>query len=316
MTDLRAATAAAATGTAGPASGATRRAADPGDLLPDATSMDAVTLHVGDLAGMSAYYREAVGLVTLAEGDRFEVLGRGRTPVLVLHHTPGLPTPGRNEAGLFHTAILFDDEPSLAAAVLSTARHPQSRYVGSADHLVSQAFYFTDPEGNGIELYVDRPREAWQVVGGQVQMDSLYLDPRSFLEGHLTEAALAGLHDAAAQVGHVHLQVGDIPLAREFYADALGFAVTMEAPGALFVSAGGYHHHLAMNVWNSRGAGPRASTLGLGEVTITVPTRAELDAAAERLHRRGVQVADDGRALTMDDPWRNRVVLQHAPDAA
>src|SRR5690606_7383883 len=119
----------------------------------------------------------------------------------------------------------------------SAARHPLSRFVGSADHLVSQAFYFTDPEGNGIELYVDRPRESWRVVGGQVRMDTLHLDPRSFLEGHLTAAALAGLHDAGAQVGHVHPQVGDIPLAREFYADALGFAVTMEAPGALFVSA-------------------------------------------------------------------------------
>ncbi len=314
MTDLRAAT---STGTVGGTSSPTaRRAAHHQDLLPDATTMDAVTLHVGDLAGMSAYYREAVGLVPLAEGEAFEVLGRGRTPVVVLHHTPGLPTPARNQAGLFHTAILFDDEPALAAAVLSTARHPRSRFVGSADHLVSEAFYFTDPEGNGIELYVDRPREAWQVVDGQVQMDSLYLDPERFLEGHLTEAAVAGLHDAGAQVGHVHLQVGDIPLAREFYSDALGFAVTMQAPGALFVSAGGYHHHLAVNVWNSRGAGPRASTLGLGEVTITVPSRTELDAAAARLRDRGVDVADDGRSLAMDDPWRNRVVLQHAPAAA
>ena len=305
MTDLRAATAA-------PPVSATTRRADAADLLPDATRMDAVTLHAGDLAGLAAYYRDAVGLVTLAQGAGFEVLGRGRTPVLVLRHTPGLPAPARNQAGLFHTAILFEDPSALAAAVLSTARHPQSRYVGSADHLVSEAFYFTDPEGNGIELYVDRPREAWQVVGGQVQMDSLALDPQRFLEAHLTEAASAALHDAAATVGHVHLQVGDVPLARDFYADALGFAVTMQAPGALFVSAGGYHHHLAVNVWNSRGAGPRASTLGLGGVTITVPARAELDAAADRLRARGVTVADDGRSLAMDDPWRNRVVLQVA----
>ena len=283
---------------------------DPADLLPDATRMDAVTLHVGDLPGLAAYYRDALGLVTLAQGAGSEVLGRGRTPVLVLQHTPGLPTPARNQAGLFHTAILFEDASALAAAVLSTARHPLSRYVGSADHLVSEAFYFTDPEGNGIELYVDRPREQWQVVGGQVQMDSLFLDPQLFLDTHLTEAAAASPHDAGASVGHVHLQVGDIPLAREFYADALGFAVTMQAPGALFVSAGGYHHHLAVNVWNSRGAGPRASTLGLGEVSITVPGRLELDATAARLRTLGIAVADDGRSLTMDDPWRNRVVLR------
>ncbi len=302
VTDLRTATA------AGPAVG-TRRGTD---LLPDDTRMDAVTLHAGDLAALSAYYRDAVGLVTLAEGDGFAVLGRGRTPVLELRHTPGLPTPARNQAGLFHTAILFEDEASLAAAVLSTARHPLSRFVGSADHLVSEAFYFTDPEGNGIELYVDRPRERWQVVDGRVQMDTLALDPQRYLETHLTESAAAGLRDAGASVGHVHLQVGDIPMAREFYSDALGFAVTMQVPGALFVSAGGYHHHLAVNVWNSRGAGPRASTLGLGAVTIAVPTRDELDAAAARLRARGITVADDGRSLTTDDPWRNRVTLQVA----
>lgn len=302
VTDLRAATA------AGPAAGARRGTG----LLPDDTRMDAVTLHAGDLAALAAYYRDAIGLVTLAEGDGVEVLGRGRTPVLVLRHTPGLPTPARTQAGLFHTAILFEDEASLAAAVLSAARHPLSRFVGSADHLVSEAFYFTDPEGNGIELYVDRPRDRWQVIGGQVQMDTLALDPQRYLETHLTEAAAAGLRDAAASVGHVHLQVGDIPMAREFYADALGFAVTMQVPGALFVSAGGYHHHLAVNVWNSRGAGPRASTLGLGAVTIAVPTRDELDAAAARLRSAGIAVADDGRSVTADDPWRNRVTLQLA----
>lgn len=279
------------------------------DLLGDRTTMEAVTLHVDDLAGMSAYYREAVGLVTLAEQGRSEVLGRAGRPVIVLQHTPGLPRPGRREAGLFHTAILFDDQATLAAAVLSTAGHPRSRFVGSADHLVSEAFYFTDPEGNGIELYVDRDRAQWRYRGDQVLMDSLRLDPEAFLRTHLTEQAADHLHDAAARVGHIHLQVGDIPRAREFYADALGFAVTFEAPGALFVSAGGYHHHLAVNMWNSRGAGPRASTLGLGEVTIAVPDRGELDAAVDRMRHRGIAVADDGRSLTMDDPWRNRVTL-------
>jgi catechol 2,3-dioxygenase len=285
------------------------------ELLPAGTGMDSVTLHVGDLAAMTGYYRDAVGLAVLAEGDGFRVLGRGATPVLVLRHTPGLPRPARGQAGLFHTAILFDDRADLAASVLSTARHPQSQFVGSADHLVSVAFYFTDPEGNGIELYVDRPRQDWRYRGPQVLMDTLHLDAQAFLRTHLTEQAAAGLHDAAAKVGHVHLQVGDIAAAKDFYADALGFATTFEAPGALFVSAGGYHHHLAVNVWNSRGAGPRASTLGLGEVTITVPDRAELDAAAVRMRYRGIAVQDDGRSLSMDDPWLNRVTLACGPTA-
>ena len=286
------------------------------DLLSIGTDVHAVTLHAGDIDTLAAYYRDAVGLTALAEGDRFQVLGRGTTPVLVLHHTPGLPRPARNQAGLFHTAILFDDEADLAASVLSTARHPQSQFVGSADHLVSIAFCFTDPEGNGIELYVDRDRSQWTYRGGRVLMDTLHLDAQDFLRSHLTERAALGLHDAEAKVGHVHLQVGDIAMAKDFYADALGFATTFEAPGALFVSAGGYHHHLAMNVWNSRGAGPRAATLGLGEVAITVPSLDDLGAAASRLWDRGVDVRGDGRSLTTEDPWRNRVTLALAGPAA
>lgn len=279
------------------------------DLLPATTDVDAVTLHVGDLEAMTAYYRDALGLVVVDEGPAVRRLGRGRTVVLVLQHTPGLPQPARNQAGLFHTAILFTTEGDLAAAVASAARHPQSRYVGSADHLVSSAFYFTDPEGNGIELYHDRDRATWEWRDGQVLMDTLYLDPQAFLQRHLTETAAGGLTAAPAQVGHVHLQVGDVDAARGFYVDALGFETTAQLPGALFVSAGGYHHHIAVNTWNSRGAGPRASTLGLGAVTVTVPARQDLDAVVDRMRHRGVAVADDGRSLTLHDPWRNEVTL-------
>lgn len=280
------------------------------DLLSAATDMDAVTLHVGDLADLSSYYREALGLVTLHEGAGVVVLGRGTTPVLVLRHTPGLPRPARHQAGLFHTAVLFDDEASLAAAVLSAARHPRSQFVGSADHLVSQAFYFTDPEGNGIELYHDRDRSTWRRDGhGWIAMDSLRLDPQQFLDAHLTEDAVDRMTDARARVGHVHLQVGDLGKARDFYVGTLGFETTFEAPGALFVSAGGYHHHLAVNTWNSRGAGPRASTLGLGNVSILVPGREDLDAVVDRLRHRGMEVADDGAAVRTQDPWHNSVTL-------
>ena len=282
------------------------------ELLSDATAMDAVTLHVENLPGLAGYYREALGLTTLAEADRSVVLGRGGSPVVVLRHTPGLPQPSRDQAGLFHTAVLFPTPADLAAAVVTAARHPRSRFVGSADHLVSEAFYFTDPEGNGIELYADRDRSLWPAQDGEIPMPSLYLDPQAFLGEHLTEAAVDGMHGAGAVVGHVHLQVGDLATAERFYVDTLGFATTFRYPGALFVSAGGYHHHVAMNTWNSRGAGPRASTLGLGEVAITVPTRAELDAVAARLRDRGAQVSDDGATVRTLDPWRNAVALTAA----
>lgn len=279
-------------------------------LLPAATGMDAVTLRVGDLRLMAGWYRDALGLeelpadaaaADLAGAPGAVVLGRGTTPLVVLVPTPGLPVPRPGQAGLFHTALLFGDRADLAAAVMSAAVHPRSRYAGSADHLVSLAFYFTDPEGNGIELYWDRPRADWPWRGDRLEMASLPLDPDAFLREHLDAGGPAGA--GPADVGHVHLKVGDIPAARAFYVDALGFDVTADLGTALFVSAGGYHHHLAMNTWHSAGAGPRGATLGLGRVAIAVPTRTDLDVLVARLARHGVPVRDDGRTLRFADPW-------------
>src|SRR5690625_771186 len=139
--------------------------------------MDAVTLHVGDLETMSDYYEKALALVPIEERaigrEVHRVLGRGKTPMVRLVHTPGLPEVNPRDAGLFHTAFLFDDKASLAATVYRAAKDPRSRFAGSSDHLVSEAFYFTDPEGNGIELYVDRPREEWSYATGELQMDTI-----------------------------------------------------------------------------------------------------------------------------------------------
>lgn len=278
------------------------------------TGMDAVTLRTGDLEGMSSYYANALALEPLEERARgaevHRVLGRGATPMVRLIATPGLPSADPRQAGLFHTAFLFDDAPSLAATVLRAARDPRSRFTGSSDHLVSEAFYFTDPEGNGIELYVDRPRDQWQYVNGELQMSTLRLDPNAYIRRHLTESALGGVAHAHGKVGHVHLQVGDIPTARAFYVDALGFETTVASyPGALFASAGGYHHHVAMNTWNSAGAGARAASLGLGNVAITVPDREDLDALAARLTDRALRFADNGREILVADPWDTQVTV-------
>lgn len=286
----------------------------PDRILNPQTGMDAVTLRVGDLELMSSYYAGALALTPLEERARgaevHRVLGRGHTPMVRLISTPGLPAVDPRQAGLFHTAFLFDDAPALAATVLRAAQDPRSRFTGSSDHLVSEAFYFTDPEGNGIELYVDRARDAWQYVNGELQMSTLYLDPNEYLRKHLSDAAVAGVAEAGGTVGHVHLQVGDIPTARAFYVDALGFETTVATyPGALFASAGGYHHHVAMNTWNSGGAGPRAASLGLGDVAITVPTRDDLDALAARLTHHKLAFADDGRRIVLSDPWDTQVTV-------
>ncbi|MGQ7787933.1 VOC family protein [Nesterenkonia sp. K-15-9-6] len=282
-----------------------------GRILNPATGMDAVTLRVGDLDVMSAYYETALAMKPLQERARGQevhrVLGRGITPMVRLIHTPELPGVDPREAGLFHTAFLFEDEASLAATVYRAAQHPQSRFVGSSDHLVSEAFYFTDPEGNGIELYRDRPRDTWEIDGTQVRMGNRPLDPNDYLRRHLDQEVLDAGSARAGMVGHVHLQVGDVARAREFYVGAVGFDPTMDWPGALFASAGGYHHHVAMNTWNSGGAGPRASRLGLGDLAITVPGRDDLDALVARYRARGLNFADDGHRVVTQDPWGTQV---------
>ncbi|OMH26674.1 glyoxalase [Tersicoccus phoenicis] len=285
-----------------------------GITLNAGTAMDAVSLRVGDLEGMSSYYANALALEPLEERSRgtevHRVLGRGATPMVRLIATPGLPAVDPRQAGLFHTAFLFDDASSLAATVYRAGTDDRSRFVGSSDHLVSEAFYFTDPEGNGIELYTDRDRSRWTYEHGELQMSTLFLDPNAYLQRHLDPETLAEAPKQAGRVGHVHLQVGDTATATAFYVDALGFETTVSSyPGAVFASAGGYHHHIAMNTWNSAGAGPRAASLGLGDVAVTVPGREDLEALAARLTTKQVPFADTGASVVVHDPWGTQVTV-------
>ncbi len=277
-------------------------------LLAADTSMGPVTLRVGNLDALTAYYRDAVALVVLDETSDTVILGRGTTPVMILRHAPELRHASPRDAGLFHTAILFDTEEALAAAVYSVARKYPNTFTGSSDHLVSKAFYFTDPEGNGVELYWDRDRTQWSWAHGSIEMSTLFLDPNTFLQENLTEKAVQDPLIGGARVGHVHLQVGDIPSAREFYVERLGFDETATyGPSALFVSAGGYHHHMAMNTWNSQGAGRRQLGLGLAQVDIEVPTTDDLGSLVERMRHYGVETRDDGQTVSFDDPWANLI---------
>jgi catechol 2,3-dioxygenase len=278
------------------------------ELLAADTSMGAVTLLVADLDGMASYYRDAVALSVLGETADTVILGRGATPLIILRAAPELLRASPRDAGLFHTAILFESEAALAASVYSVATKAPGTFTGSSDHLVSKAFYFTDPEGNGVELYWDRDRAEWSWVHGQVQMSTLFLDPNVFLREHLTEAAVTDPNVGGAVVGHVHLAVGDIASAREFYVNRLGFEQTvMLGDSALFVSVGGYHHHMAMNTWNSVGAGRRGRSLGLGQVDIVVPGSDDLGSLGERMSHHGIATRHDGQTLSFDDPWANAI---------
>lgn len=280
------------------------------------TFMDAVTLRVGDLEGMTSYYSNILSLEPMEEKVRgkevHRVLGRNGTPLLRLISTPGLPAVDPRQAGLYHTAFLFDTQESLAATVYRAAQEPRSRFVGSSDHLVSEAFYFTDPEGNGIELYVDRARSEWKyAANGDVRMDTIYLDPNKYLQTHLSETVLNNTAILPANIGHVHLQVGDVEKARNFYVGKIGFDATTSIPGALFASAGGYHHHVAMNTWNSGGAGPRAATLGLANVAVVVPGREDLDMLVSRLG--DWEFSDNGTSVVTKDPWGTQLTVSLEP---
>ncbi len=283
------------------------------DILAAGTGMGAVTLKVAHLDRMIGFYQLGVGLSLLEQHADRAVLGRPGRPALVLEVAPELKHAPMNAAGLFHTALLFPDAADLAASVYSVARkYPQS-FTGSSDHFVSKAFYFDDPEGNGVELYWDRPADQWQWNNGVVSMGTEYLDPNAFLRENLTEAGAAGTAEVETGVGHVHLKVGDIRTAKEFYVDTVGFETTIEyGTQALFVSAGGYHHHLGMNTWQSAGAGTRTPALGLGEVSITVPTDDDLRALLERLAAKRVQVAQTGAEALFNDPWANLVRVRAA----
>lgn len=297
------------------------------ELLPADTRMSQVALDVADLDAMTRFYSEVLLLEPLREAEGTVALGRGGRELVELRHRPHLPRGERRTAGLFHTALLHPDAGTLATVLASVALRTPQLYTGSGDHLVSQAFYLDDPEGNGVELYVDRPRLEWAWNGDQVVMDTLWLDPNAFLAEHLTDTARNYLETApdrrpalagtqAQVVGHVHLKVGQTDRARDFYVDTLGFEVTAELPGALFVSAGGYHHHMAMNTWQTAGVGLRAPGLGLGLVSIEVPSADDVLSAARRLRARGQDVALEVSAasahLSVDDPWGNRVEVASA----
>jgi len=282
-------------------------------LLPAETSMGAVTLWVADLDSMIRYYRDAVGLTLFSELNGRAVLGQGATEILILEHKPMMKHASPHEAGLFHTAILFPSQAALAKSVYSVAQKYPGTFTGSADHLVSKAFYFNDPEGNGVELYWDRDRSEWSWAHGSIEMDTIFLDPNEFLRENLTEAAV----EEEKKVGHVHLSVGSITAAEEFYVKMLGFEKTLNWGGAaLFVSAGGYHHHMAMNTWRSKGAGKRQLALGLGKVEIVLETQDQVLETKERLHFYGLDSSFDSGIAKVEDPWGNIISLQSKTTAA
>ena len=276
------------------------------------TSMGTVRLTVGDLDRARDFYRDAIGLTELepSEGSiRMGTADPSEPPVVELVGDPDSPPRPRGTSGLFHLAILVPTRPDLARTLQRVAEAGW-RLSGASDHLVSEALYTSDPEGNGIELYRDRPRDEWPVRDGVLQMDTLPLDLDGVL-GELRPEDGDAPMPAGTRIGHVHLNVGDLTAAEAFYSGALGFDVTVRGyPGALFVSAGGYHHHLGLNTWAGEGAPPPPpGSRGLREFEIVLPSTESLSAEEDRLRDSGFEPSREGYRVRSSDPSGNRVVL-------
>jgi catechol 2,3-dioxygenase len=279
-------------------------------IAPDA-SVGAVRLRVADLEALTAFYERAIGLRTLSREAGLARLGAEGGPAIVeLIAAPDAPRRPPGSTGLFHMAILLPTRADLARSLRRLAGAGW-RLSGASDHLVSEALYLQDPEGNGIEIYRDRPREQWNRDNGELRMATLPLDLQSVLdELESSEQDPTGLVPGS-RIGHVHLRVADIPGAEGFYNGHLGLDVMVRSyPGALFLAAGGYHHHLGLNTWQSAGAPPPPEgALGLDRYELVLPQEAEVDAAAKRLGESGDPVRLEEGVLATD-PSGNRVLLR------
>lgn len=259
-------------------------------------------LVVTDLPLVSSFYQSMLGLKVIEKARSGEALGVNGLPLLTLTTDSKAQIAPRNAAGLFHTAFLMPNRTELARW-LRHAAHNDVVLDGASDHLVSEAIYLSDPEGNGIEIYADRPHEAWKFhQDGQVEMATIRLDLQALYDS-APEDAWGGMVDGTA-IGHIHLQVGDIPQADAFYRDVLGLKLMARYPGASFFATGGYHHHIAANIWNSRGAGTRADGLtGLSDYTLRFNDKAALDNAVAALDRLEIDSVKRDGGVFLKDPW-------------
>lgn len=279
------------------------------------TQIAHVELQVADLANMRAFYGDLMGFQLIEEKDggaRLSPTGQAPALITLTERKEARQQPA-HVTGLYHTAFRFPNREKLANELLRlvAAGWPLQ---GASDHRVSEAIYFADPEGNGIEIYRDRPREQWPKLQESVQMGNGPLDLQKLLEEADQAAAQDGKLDFATDIGHVHLQVSDLGTADAFYHELLGLDIVMSMPTALFMSAGGYHHHLGANIWHSRGAPRRTDDLlGLRSYAYIIPNEAGWLAVHERLLRSAMlltAVDRDGRlGVMLEDQDGIRVEL-------
>jgi catechol 2,3-dioxygenase len=276
--------------------------------LPATLRLGPVHLTVTDVDRSVEFYERAIGLRTHRRGTGEAALGAGGEDLLVLVEEPGARRAGRH-AGLYHFALLHPSRLELARAAkrLIAAGTPIS---GASDHKISEAIYLPDPDGNGIELAADRPQETWgdlsdpTAIGGPMPLDMQDLLASVGDEGPQAQVS------PALRVGHLHLHVGDVDRALEFWRDGVGFEVMTRFPSAAFIAAGGYHHHLGLNTWRGEGVPPQPDgVVGLRHWTILLDDAEAVAAVRERVEATGADVEDRPDGFLALDPWRNAVAI-------
>jgi len=274
--------------------------------LPSVLRLGAVELTVRDLDRAIGWYQQALGLRLHGRGDGTAELGDGSEVTVVLREDPQAQPAGRH-AGLYHYALLYPSREELARAAVRLAA-TSTPIQGASDHRTHEAIYLPDPDGNGIELAADRPREAWPedlgYAGGPAPLD--VEDLLATIEG---EAPVPQVGDGL-RMGHLHLHVGDIDEGLRFYRDVLGFEVQANLGSAAFVSAGGYHHHLGFNIWNGHGAGPPPEhRAGLRHWTVALPTTEDVAVVRGRVEAAGIEAEPFDGGFLARDPWRTAVAF-------
>jgi catechol 2,3-dioxygenase len=271
--------------------------------LPATLRLGVVHLTVTDLDASLAFYADGLGLQVARRDEASAELGAGGEPLLVLHADPGASRAGRH-AGLYHVALLHASRKELARTTLRLAAN-RTMIDGASDHGISEALYLSDPDGNGVELAADRPRESWPdlsdtswLANGPAPLDLHGL--LGLVAGEEPRATI----DPELVVGHLHLHVGDVAGGLGFYRDVLGFELMTDVGSAAFTAAGGYHHHVAFNVWRGRGvpAAP-AGTVGLRYWTVVLPDAAAVAEVRARVEAAGLAVEDHAGGFLTRDPW-------------
>jgi catechol 2,3-dioxygenase len=267
-----------------------------------------VGLTARNLDLLTDYYSKLLGLRVLERTDRLARLGTpGEVILLELEHRPEAKPDDERTAGLYHTAFLMPTRQDHARWILHVAQN-RVPITGASDHGVSEAFYLDDPEGNGIEVYNDRPPDRWQREGETIVMPTKPLDIEAIVRDVDPNNAAYPAAPEGLRIGHIHLRVGDVDQAESFYRGAIGLERTRARGGATFMSSGGYHHHIGANVWHSPGAGQRdPDRAGLSWFSIEAADRDVMDDVNARLKKAGAPVTATPAGMETADPWGTRI---------